>query len=209
MSNWAAMGVNILISFFMMPFVIRELGTSAYGFWALLQSVIAYMFLLDFGVRSSLNRHLAGFYARGSHEEANRVFNTGLVVYLLICLAVVLLSCLFGVTFHWFFPLQEVDPTAVVWVVTLIGASVALRFPGAVFDSGLSALQRFDLINLAQVASLFVRTAMIIISLQSGYGLLAIAAATFFGSLLSVGLSYLLAAGICPSMRLSVSLADM
>lgn len=41
------MTINILVAFLLTPFVIHELGTSAYGFWAVLQSLLSYTFLLD------------------------------------------------------------------------------------------------------------------------------------------------------------------
>src|SRR6266446_1916000 len=126
-SNWLGLVINMLVAFFMMPFVIRELGNIAYGFWTLLQSLTSYIFLLDFGVRSSLNRHLAKFHAQGEHDEANRVLNTGLVVYVTVCMIVIALSSLLGLTFHTLFPLQELGSPTTFWVVLLVGSSVALR----------------------------------------------------------------------------------
>ena len=47
---------TVLVGFLLTPLVVRELGYVGYGFWALLQSLLSYMFLLEFGVRASLNR---------------------------------------------------------------------------------------------------------------------------------------------------------
>jgi O-antigen/teichoic acid export membrane protein len=208
-SNWTAMFINIAVAFFMMPFVINELGNITYGFWALLQSLTSYMFLLDFGLRSSLNRHLAKFYAQGNHRRANQVCNAGLMIYLLVCLAVLAVSCVLAGTFQWFFTFPELDSTTIVWAIILIGSSVALRFPAAVFDAILTGLQRYDLMNIAAILSLFVRTALIMLSLKLGYALLAMALATFLASLLHLLLSYTLAVRVYPAMRLDLSVPDM
>jgi O-antigen/teichoic acid export membrane protein len=208
-SNWTAMFINIAVAFFMMPFVINELGNIGYGFWALLQSLISYMFLLDFGLRSSLNRHLAKFYAQGNHRQANQVCNAGLMIYLTVGLAVLATSCVLAGTFQWFFAFPELDSTTIIWVVILIGSSVALRFPAAVFDAILTGLQRYDLMNIAATLSLLVRTALVLLSLKLGYTLLAMALATFLASLLNLLLSYTLAARVYPAMRFDFSIPDM
>lgn len=208
-SNWAAMFINIIVAFFMMPFVINEVGNTAYGCWALLQSLTSYMFLLDFGLRSSLNRHLAKFYAQGNHRQAIQMCNAGLMIYLMICLAVLAASGVLAGTFQRFFAFPELDSTTIVWVVILIGSSVALRFPAAVFDAILTGLQRYDLMNIAAILSLFVRTALTVYSLKSGYALLAMALATLLASLLNLLLSYMLAARVYPAMRFDVSAPDM
>jgi O-antigen/teichoic acid export membrane protein len=207
-SNWTGMFVSMLVAFFMMPFVIRELGTIAYGFWVLLQSLTSYMFLLDFGVRSSLNRHLAKFHAQGEPQEVNRVINTGLAVYCTICVTVILLSCFLGLNFERFFSVPELDSTTILWAVILVGSGVALHFPTAVFDSVLTGLQRYDLMNMAQLLSLSVRTGLIVVALKLGYGLLAISLATFLSSLLQLFLVYVLTTLIYPGMRFDFSLAS-
>lgn len=208
-TNWLGMVLNVLVAFILTPFVIHELGTSAYGFWAVLQSLLAYTFLLDFGVRSSLNRHLAKFYAQGDQLEANRIFNTGMMVYLAVCLVVISLSCLLGLASQRAFSFHELDSTTTFLVVVLVGASVALQFPAGVLDAVLTALQRFDLMNIAQVLSLFARTTLLIVFLKAGYGLLGLSVATFLGSLVNLLLNWVFAVRICPTIRFKLSMGGV
>jgi O-antigen/teichoic acid export membrane protein len=206
LSNWIGMIINIIVSFFMIPFVIHEMGNSSYGFWVLLQSLTSYMFLLDFGVRSSLNRHLAKFYALGEYQESNKVINAGLTVYLSLCIGLIVWSCFLGMTFQSFFPIQDLDSTSVFLAVILVGSSVALHFPSAVFDAVLTGQQRYDLMNIAQILSLSVRTVLIVLALKCGYGIVAISLATFLASLLLFFLNYAFAGWISPGMQLDFSL---
>lgn len=208
-SNWIGLVATILVGFLLTPFVIRELGHVGYGFWALLQSLLSYMFLLEFGVRASLNRHLAKFFALRSSFEANRVINTGLVVYLAVCLIVIVSSVALGLTFQQMFSFHELDAQAILWAVVLVGTSVGLQFPAAVFESVLTGYQRYDLMNVVSIASLLVRTGVIVLSLKLGYGVLGIAWATFLGSLLLLVLNYVLAARVHPDLCLNLSLAEV
>lgn len=207
-SNWIGLVATILVGFLLTPFVIRELGYVGYGFWALLQSLLSYMFLLEFGVRASLNRHLAKFFAIRASLEANRVINTGLMVYLAVCVVVIASSIALGLTFQQVFSFQELDAGTILWAVVLVGTSVALQFPAAVFESVLTGYQRYDLMNVASIASLLMRTMVIILSLKLGYGILGIAWATFLGSALLLLLNYLLAARVYPDLSVNVSLAE-
>jgi len=199
---------SIIVGFVLMPFVIHCLGKIAYGFWTLLQSLISYTFLLDFGVRSSLNRHLAKFYAQHEHSKANQVINTGLVVYLVVCAAVIAVSVLLAASFNRFFSFPELSHSTIFWAVTLVGSSVALQFPAAVFSAGLTGMQRYDLMNLAQFLSLLIRTILILLVLKEGHGVLAVSLATFVASLLNLLLEYGFSLKVCPQIRLRFSLAD-
>lgn len=208
-SNWIGLIANILIGFLLTPFVIRELGPVGYGFWALLQSLLSYMFLLEFGVRASLNRHLAKCFALRSSVEANRVINTGLAVYLAVCLIVMIASVVLGLTFQHLFSFQQLDERTILWAIVLVGSSVAIQFPAAVFEAVLTGYQRYDLMNGASLASLIMRTVVIILSLKMGYGIIGISWATFVGSLLLLLVNYALATRVHPDLRLTMSLADV
>lgn len=207
-SNWVGLVATVLVGFLLTPFVIRELGFVGYGFWALLQSLLSYMFLLEFGVRASLNRHLAKFFALRAALDANRVINTGLVVYLAVSLAVMASSVTLGLTFGQVFSFPELDGRTILWAVVLVGTSVAIQFPAAVFESVLTGYQRYDLMNVASIVSLLMRTAVIIVSLKMGYGILGIAWATFFGSVMLLLLNYLLAVHVYSDLTVNLSLAE-
>ncbi len=194
------MGANVLVAFFMMPFVLHRLGDIGYGFWVFLQSTVSFMFLLDFGVRSSLTRYLAKYFAENDDIEANRVFNIGLLSYSLICLLIVGASFVFGLVFQDVLPVNGIDAWVVFWTVLLVGASVGLNFPAAVFNAILTGHQRYDLMNLAQIISLGIRTGLIVIGLSLGYGLVAISLSTFLGSGLVLFLNFLFARKIYPPL---------
>lgn len=207
LSNWIALILNILAGFFLLPFVVRTLGTEAYGFWVLLQALISYMFLLDFGVRSSLNRYLAKFLSEEDVEEVNRAFNTGWAVYLLVAGVVVCLSCVTAVVLPSFFSFSTLDAWTIAWTTVVIGASVAIRFPTAVLGALLTGLLRYDLMNIAQIGSLSIRTILIVFALVKGYGVLGMAGATLFAGVVELFFQYAFALRLYPQLTISLSLS--
>ena len=56
-SNWAGLLINIVVSFFLAPFVVHKLGNTYYGIWAVVGQFTGYLYLLDFGIRESIIRY--------------------------------------------------------------------------------------------------------------------------------------------------------
>ena len=199
----------MLVAFFMMPFVIKGLGNSGYGFWAMLQSLTAYMFLLDLGVRVSLSRHLAKYFTENNDLEAERVFNVGMATYLVVGFLGIVASGIFALSFHALFDMPELSAHIAFWTILMLGSSVALHFPIAVFDAVLTAHQRFDLKAVSSIVSVLVRTALIILGLNMGHGLIVIAGASLFAALLYLAMAYGFAAFVYPAMRLNFSVINI
>ncbi len=55
-SNWVALGVNIIVGFLLIPYIIKRLGVAQYGIWTLIISIIGYYGLLDMGVTAAIMR---------------------------------------------------------------------------------------------------------------------------------------------------------
>ena len=75
-SNWFALAVNVLVGFFLSPYVLHHLGDAAFGLWVLIFSVTGYYGLFDLGIRSSIVRYVATYSARGDQGQMNRLINT-------------------------------------------------------------------------------------------------------------------------------------
>ena len=65
-SNWIGLIINIVVSFFLAPFVVNHLGADMYGIWAVAMQFTGYIYLMDFGVRDSLIRYTAKYRATGN-----------------------------------------------------------------------------------------------------------------------------------------------
>ena len=64
------MAVGMVIPFFLTPIVVRTLGATAYGVWILAVSTVAYLNLLDLGLRSAVIRFVSKADAQGKIEDA-------------------------------------------------------------------------------------------------------------------------------------------
>jgi len=84
--------VNMVISFFLMPFLIRHLGDRWYGIWTVVGSLIGYYYLVDFGLASAVRRYIAKYIGNYEHEKANITINTALIIYSILGLILFLIT---------------------------------------------------------------------------------------------------------------------
>ncbi len=58
-SNYASKAFTLGIWFFLTPYLVHQLGDSAYGLFVLVGSVAAYGSLLDFGIAPAVTKYVA------------------------------------------------------------------------------------------------------------------------------------------------------
>src|ERR1700726_2906235 len=101
--NWIAMAVGMVVPFFLTPIVIRHLGPLAYGVWILSVSTVAYLNLLDLGLRSAIVRFVSKNATTGDIDETQRVLEAALWFRLAIAGVIALASIGLAVSFPHLF----------------------------------------------------------------------------------------------------------
>jgi O-antigen/teichoic acid export membrane protein len=174
-ANWGGFACSAIISFFLSPFIVHHLGNSAYGVWVLVGSLTGYLGLLNLGVRATVTRYVARFYADSDDREASAVASSALVIFLIAGLIAVLFSALAAVAimplFHVPLSYQFAGRVALV----LAGFNIAASLVSGVFGGILAALHRFDLMNAIEAANSLLSALAIVLFLSAGNGLIALA----------------------------------
>ena len=103
-ANWGAFLYVAAIGFFLSPIVVNSLGSTAYGVWSLLVTVVGYLGLLDFGVRGAVTRYIAHHHAAADHESSSLIATAAIVLFGAMGVLAILISCglswLAPVAFH-------------------------------------------------------------------------------------------------------------
>ncbi len=173
-SNWTALGVNVLISFFLAPFVVKSLGNTYYGIWVILMQFTGYLYLLDFGIRESIIRYVSRLTADDGVEDPNEILSAGLVLYAGIGVICLLVTGLLAITFPLIFKVDSETVTTARFVVILAGFTIAQALVSNVFVGVLMGLQRYDVFNKISIGIAFIRLTLILFFLGSGYGIIAL-----------------------------------
>lgn len=174
-SSWGTMLVVAVLSFFLSPFIVHQLGNDAYGAWVLISSVVGYLGLLDLGVRSAVTTYVATLHAKGEHAEANHIASAALALFAgagLLAIAAAVGFAEFGLG-HFDISPELLSPARL--VLHIGGVTVATALIGGVFGGIVVARQRFDLLNLMSLAHEIVRFGAIFLALWNDGGLIELA----------------------------------
>lgn len=196
---------TLLLNFFVFPFVVGRVGAEVYGIWVLTWAAVGYFELLDLGVSHSVARFVADRHARGDTDGLCRLCSSCLALYSLAGLAALGLALLLSGQFASWFDLAPEHARLASTLVLLAGARMAVSLPARVFSGTLTGLQRLDLNTYLSVGAVVATTALTVIVLLAGRGIVAVGVVTLVVGLLSDGVSYLLVRRLAPELKLSLS----
>lgn len=87
---------NIIINFFLTPYILDKLGTEAYGFIGLINNFINYISILTVALNSLAGKYITLAYHKGEKEEANEyycsVFFANIVLSIIVLIATIVLD---------------------------------------------------------------------------------------------------------------------
>lgn len=174
--------VNILISFFMIPYVIGHLGDRWYGLWILVGTTIGYFGFLDLGIGTANERYVARALGRKDQDEVNRVYSSSIFLFSIVG-AITLVLTAIAIALCPLFVKNPADARIVRLVFLVVGVDMAISFPVRGIWGFLYAHIRYDVVNVFGIMKTVVRTAIIVLALERGYGIVALAAATLLSDM--------------------------
>jgi O-antigen/teichoic acid export membrane protein len=202
--NWIGFAAQVLVTFLLAPILIRALGSSRYGIWSLVESVLTYLMLFDLGVAASVVRYVARFEATGNQAGLNRVFSTSVCIFLVAGLCV--LVCAFVAGF--FLPLPADMESEGRSLLLLLGFNLAVGLPLSVFPSILDGLGRYPAKTAARTAGLLLRIPLFLFVVHTDGGLVGLAWMITGINLAENLVHAVIARHYLPGLRFSFSLAD-
>jgi O-antigen/teichoic acid export membrane protein len=207
--NWVAMVVGMIVPFFLTPIVVQSLGAVAYGVWILAVSTVAYLGLLDLGLRSAVIRYVSKADAQGQEAEAQKAIGAALWFRILIAFGAVFLSFVLAMVFpHLFKVPNGLDRPAQITVL-MCAFAVAVTLVSGVFGAVLGAIHRFDILSGVTVTQTAIKAVGVICILRSGRGLIALAYWEFAVTLLAGLATWAMAVKIFPACRFKLGRPDM
>jgi len=207
-SNWIGFLIYVIVSFFLSPFIVHQLGNTGYGIWVLVGSLTGYLGILDLGLRPAVVKYVAHYKALGDDENINRVVNTVLATFTVIASFVVIGSLILSYFSTEAFKVPREYHIQLRVIIVIIGLNVAASFPFGVFSATLNALQRFDLNNVIQISVFLIRTVLVVLFLRLGGGLIALGIIVLASSLAEFMLKARWCLKINPAMKVNRHLAN-
>jgi O-antigen/teichoic acid export membrane protein len=164
--NWGGSIAQLLTAFVMAPLLVRGLGDEAYGIWTLVEQILAYVMIVDFGFGASMVRYVSRFETARDEGSLNRLFNTTLLVFSVagfLGFLAVLAVAQYGLPTLGIPAARQGE----VWgLLVLLGLNLTLGFPFNVFPALLDGLGCFALKTYVRTAKLLLRVPLFLLALD-------------------------------------------
>lgn len=162
-SSLLAFIVNIGISFFLTPYIVRSLGIEAYGFVQLGTNFINYASLLTIALNSMAGRFITIEIHRNNWEGANKYFTSVLIANTIIAmiLSVPAILCVFYIDKIINVPVNILNDVRMLFLFLFL--NFLFSMVASVFSVSTFATNRLYLQSLREIESNIIRSLLLII----------------------------------------------
>lgn len=170
--SYTAIFINIIITLFYTPVMLRLLGQSEYGLYALIGSVVGYLSVLDLGLGNAIVRYTARNRVLADKEEESNLNGMFLVLYSFIgILTIIIGAILYSSIDHMFSAtLSAPDILKAKTMMIMLIFNLAISFPLGIFGSIMQAYERFVMIRIVSISRSLITPCVILPLLFLGYG---------------------------------------
>jgi O-antigen/teichoic acid export membrane protein len=191
--------VQMVVGFFMLPFLVSRLGDYWYGVYFATVGLVANFYLMDFGFANATMRKTAIGLARSDDDEVNRTINTAFRIYVglgvLVFVSTIVLAVLAPIVIGADDNIQTVR-----FILLIIGFDLAVSFPSKALAGIVMAKLRHDLLLIIDLFTFGLAAGANVWALLHGFGVIALAVISTSVGLLHSILYVLLAKRLFPPL---------
>lgn len=147
-SSVGLFALNVAITFFLSPIIIRQLGNRDYGIWELLLSLSGYLGLVELGIPPAIVRFIGQSSALGNDQETRRTFWSSALAMLSAGLLSLIAMIAISRNPDWIFGVSAQDRLALRPLCVLTGFNLLVTFSGCPAASYFIARQEYYRLNI-------------------------------------------------------------
>ncbi|TVM33452.1 lipopolysaccharide biosynthesis protein [Oceanidesulfovibrio marinus] len=167
--------VNFGVVFILTPMIIRVVGDSQYGLWAIVLSVFGYAGILDMGVQQATMKLVAHYKGREDTDRLNSIASTAVVFFVLLGIGT-FMCCWFVLPhFMHYIVSKPEEMNVAIPLLRLIGVNAIFVFCSNVFIGITLGLQQYHLRGKLDICIGLTRLVATWVLLKAGFGLLGLA----------------------------------
>jgi len=163
-ASFGSLAASVVVGFWYTPFLIHSLGLAVYGLVPLANSITNYLTILTAAVCTTVARYITVDLARNDVDNANRHFNTFLLVNVIMAAGLFVLA--FG--FSFFLPVFFHIPAGQEHVARLVFLGVVVAFLISTianpFQSSMWVTNRFEIRSLIEGSAVLVRAGLVLLT---------------------------------------------
>ena len=171
-ANYFGVAGQIIIAFFLAPFLVHTLGDTQYGIWSIVAALSGYMSLLDLGIAGALTRYVALYHQKQDHESINTILSSGLFLFSAIAGLIILVSPLTAYLMVKYLNFDQQLIDTVYFLIIVVSFDISFFIIAGMVRGALGGFQRFELINIVRILSFIYKALAFYIFLSNDFGLI-------------------------------------
>lgn len=178
--SYVNLALSSLIPMFYTPVMLQILGQAEHGLYALANSTVSYLSLLNFGFGSTIIRYISKFRAENDQESIRRTYGFFLLMYSMLAILVLLGGGILTLCAPAIFS-DSLSPTELEKIRTLIpilALHTAITFPTSVFNSLILSHERFLYRRIMDILGTLIAPVANLVVLFLGYASVGMATAS-------------------------------
>jgi O-antigen/teichoic acid export membrane protein len=185
-SSYVLLAATAVYSLASVPIALHYLDKERFGLWALMSALVGYLSLIDAGMTGSAGRLIIDHKDDRDSGRYGGFIKTVVAVTLIQGLIIFLTGLVFAGLFGRWLAIPEDLQPEFIRLMILQCSVVALGFATRIFSLMLGGHQRMDLVNYAGTLSLAVNFVALWIYFHFGFGVLSLAWAAFYSTVVNV-----------------------
>lgn len=155
--------VQIIINFFLSPYIIEKLGEESYGFISLASNFVSYASLISSAVNAMAQRHISISYNRGDFNEANCFYKSIYAINVVCSIIIMLGSTFLIVNLQKFLNVSDgiVNEVRITFFLTFFNFIVSLF--SSIYGVSTFCTNRMELNSIRQIVANVVRAVLSVI----------------------------------------------
>lgn len=172
MLSYVSIIVTIIIALLYTPVMIRLLGQSEYGLYAMIGSISAYLSIMDLGLGNAIVRYTARNRAIGNKKAESNLNGMFLFLYSIIGLLTIFVGAIIYYNIDSIFgaSLTDVELKKAKIMVIILILNFAFSFPLSIFGSLMQAYERFVIVKIVAIIRTLLVPLITLPFLFAGYG---------------------------------------
>ena len=199
-------GIVVITSFLLTPFFINELGSTHYGLWLLILSILGWFNVVDLGFPQAIQRQIVQALELNDKKRVNVIFSTGMVLFtvlggfsVLTLIGLTTVPAIFGV--------EGIDQITLIDILLVLSVKVFWGFMMNPFHGIFSGMLRFDIDANISSLNAIVKAVMVFLFL-SDLNIWGAVVATLASDILTNSLKIYYAKRLFPDLNFSFKLAS-
>ena len=183
--------VNILAGLIVTPWIVRSIGTSQYGVYTLVNSLVA-LFLIDFGLGATADTFLSKYRAENNEHKIQELLGIIYKLYLIIDVFIFVIFFILFVSINKLYTgLTIIEREQLKIAFLIVGSYSLISFPASVLNGVITSYEKFAFQKLVGIIERLLFTSLTILALVFNFGLYVLIACHAISGLISILLKYL------------------